>query len=65
MSHKKETRLAQLSTKKGLKLLDKRKQSQLKSNKSEDEKMTEIKKKEPIDSKFKKMKTLKLAFESS
>ena len=39
MSHKKETRLAQLSTKKGLKLLDKRKQSQLKSNKSEDEKM--------------------------
>ncbi len=65
MSHKNETRLARLLTKKGLKLFDKRKQSLPKSNKSDDEKMIETKKKEQIDSKFKKMKTLKLAFESS
>ena len=65
MSHKNETRLARLLTKKGLKLFDRIKQSQLKSNKSEDEKMIEIKKKEQIDSKFKRTKTLKLAFESS
>ncbi len=64
MSRRNETCLAQHLTKKGLKQFDKIKQSLLKSNKNDDERMIETKKKEPIDSKFKKMKTLKLALES-
>lgn len=65
MSHKRETRLAQLLTKEGLKLFDKIKRSQHKStNKREDEKMIETKKNELTDFKFKKMKILKLALES-
>lgn len=58
MSHKKETRLAQLLTKEGLKLFDKKKQSHHRStNKREDEKMIETKKNELTDFRFKKMKT--------
>jgi len=57
MSHKKETRLAQILTKGKWKLFDKRKLLVLRlTNKRGDEKMTEIKKNDPIDSSNRKMK---------